>query len=125
MSLMSPGSGVHTLGDLLLALSTHMDGLAEQVNAVEHTIGDRLAHPDAAAGVITQLQSLDYLRQSLEDVSVLMLFLSRNNRLAAPVENIADMSSKMKLNSTKTLIAGNPTHKFALPDDNAGDLDLF
>jgi len=108
---------------LLARLSDHLDGLATEVHRVEQVVGTQAATAQSApVGAIVQLQSLDHLRQSLEDLSLLALYLSRPDKVGIPgLKNPASFRSRMRLGSTRALFdMGPPT---TLPP--AGEIDLF
>jgi hypothetical protein len=116
------------LSDVMIRLSDYLGTLGAQVRKLEHEIGEELcAKTPQLAQVIIHLQSLDYLRQSLEDLARLALLLGHTEgtgSLTFPIA--AEISAKLTLNDTKVLVcsrkipAGSETS-----NDGSGDLDLF
>ncbi len=113
-----------SLTDLLAGVSGQMDSLASEVHQIEHAIGDELVVMSAqGAQTITRLQRLDFLRQSLEDLALLMHFLSKNHD--GYVEpGIAD---KLRLDATKALLQERRSARTRFPPDDRilGEVDLF
>lgn len=113
-----------SLSALLARVSVQIDGLATEVHRIEHAIGDELALTAAQGSqTITRLQRLDFLRQSLEDLALLFLFLSKDHDGVLE----CDLADKMRLDVTKALIKERrPFGAGLLPDDWVmGDVDLF
>ena len=116
------------LSDVMIRLSDYLGTLGAQVRDLEHEIGEELcAKTPQLAQVITNLQSLDYLRQSLEDLARLALLLGHAEGTGSlPFPIAAEISAKLTLNDTKVLVcsrkipAGSETS-----NDGSGDLDLF
>jgi hypothetical protein len=109
-------------------LSVYLDTLGDQIHAVEHEIGEQFCpkSPPKAA-TITQLQSLDYLRQSLEDLAMLALLLGKAEGIGTlPATTAADISAKLNLNDTKALMCSQlDSVGFGAGAAGSGDLDLF
>lgn len=117
----------HALDQMMQRLSTHLDGLAAEVHRVEHAIGEGLGRHTDDDAPITQLQSLDYLRQSLEDLSLLTLMLGRRCDLGAltGVEGL-QIARKLRLAVTRQILLSlDPPETFGDDHRNAGNLDLF
>ncbi|TMM54669.1 hypothetical protein [Sulfitobacter sabulilitoris] len=105
------------ISPVLARVSAHLDDLAGQVQSVETTVGSLMITPDAQA--ISQLQTLDYLRQSLEDLARLVGFLGQPDADAAPQRAIC---AHLRLTSTKLLL------QLGTEDTDtttSGDFDLF
>ncbi|GLT10247.1 hypothetical protein ACFQFQ_10265 [Sulfitobacter porphyrae] len=115
------------LGVILQRVSSHVAGLAEMVNWAEHAIGDRLDLSREDAGVIGQLQSLDYLRQSLEDLTALTAAIGCQPGVnTIGVAGLADACSSLRLADTRALFQAQHCQGAApLPTRSPGDLDLF
>jgi len=69
---------------LHLHMAHEFSDLASICKNVENALGDIISQPDKALDhSVTTLQGLDYLRQSLEDMSRLAQFLSEQNDAVA------------------------------------------
>ena len=105
---------------ILYSLSDHLDMLAGQILSMEETVGDALrGETNDFAASVSKLQSLDYVRQSLEDCAVLALIIAKNQENGvAPQAN--QLREKLKLESTKELVspAAGSTQKL-------GEVQLF
>lgn len=112
-----------SLKEILKRLSDHFDGLATEVFHIEHALGgeiDRTVPNDPE--IITRLQRLDFLRQTLEDVAILMLRLSKAHDGALDPK----LMSKVRLDSTKDLLASvRNSPAVIINQDTVGDVDLF
>lgn len=112
-----------SLSDLFVRMSDHLDGLAAEVHAIEHAIGDEMDIVVAQDGeTIMRLQRLDFLRQSLEDMALLSNFLSKDHDGILQT----NLAQQMRLDVTKRLICGGepPSDKIR-QEDAIGDVDLF
>lgn len=116
--------GISTLLD---RMSSQLDLLAGQVFDVEEAIGTSMTDGQNAHGVeITRLQALDYLRQCLEDLALLTTLLSREDEnLSARIGNLNELSSKLKLEVTKGILAGERRPEESSLKRAVGDVDLF
>ena len=108
-------------------LSAHLDRLAEQVCDIEEALGLSLPENSSACSIsITKFQSLDFIRQSLEDCALLVHYLSLHRKGDGVSDQDATaISSKLKLDATKNILQPNQARE---PEQNAisgGDLDLF
>lgn len=115
------------LRQVMARLSAHVDGLASDVRQVEETIGQGLHHSAGTEAQITRLQSLDYLRQSLEDISCLARNLSQGAQIGALTgAEAADLSRQLRLSVTQEILYPQPCAGTSGKDHSArGDLDLF
>lgn len=122
-----PQAGDRPLTAVLQLMSHHLDALAGEVHQVEHAVGDGLGDMPQGSGTIKQLQSLDFLRQSLEDLALLTLCITRAGTFGALSDAQADrIAQKLKLAATRALMeATNATAEPAAVDRTSGDLDLF
>ena len=112
---------------ILGQLSDHLDGLAAHVFELERMLGDGLKPTKFSDfSTITKLQSLDYLRQSLEDVALLTCFLSESVT-ESPMNEIqtTSLSEKLRLKSTQMLLKGKVAPAFGQGDAHDGDPDWF
>ena len=102
----------------------HLDHLANQVLRIEHTLFEDLAIDlSGDPNAIQEIQNLDHLRQSLEDLAILTV------RLGGPFGNTAmapnlckQIARDLKMHNTKALLA------FGVPkarSSDGGSLDLF
>lgn len=117
----------HALDQMMHRLSTHLDGLAAEVHRVEHAIGESLGRRSDDDAPITQLQSLDYLRQSLEDLSLLTLMLGRRSDLGVlSADEGLQITRKLRLAVTRQILLSlDSPETFGASCRNAGNLDLF
>lgn len=111
------------LASVLERMSGSLDALADMVHGVEHAIGAELTDGNAlATGQITKLQHLDLIRQTLEDLSILSLALSRDSDgLVRP-----EIADKLRLAATKQLLSTvSEQDKPQLAAAGSGAVDLF
>ncbi|MDW4496485.1 hypothetical protein R5H30_00710 [Sulfitobacter sp. D35] len=119
-------AGQARLATVLSRVSRHLDGMAGQIFSLEEAVSRGMPGRAADHAAIRELQTLDFLRQSLEDLAL----LAHQLHLHADTSNVEDLpvlkiARALKLDSTRTLLdcaAGLP-----VVDDRAtvGDLDLF
>lgn len=115
------------LAVILRRVSSHVAGLAEMVNWAEHAIGDRLDLSREDTDVIGQLQSLDYLRQSLEDLTALTAAMGCQPGVST-IEGtgLAEACPALRLADTRALFQARCSQGTApLPARSSGELDLF
>jgi hypothetical protein len=116
------------LSIVLRQISSHLDGLSIQVQGIESTFGAQL-NPGAPpqSGLITQLQSLDYLRQSLQDLAVLLTHLSEVEGMnTVPFGQISKINGILKLSDTKAILMPQvETAGFGKDGSSFGTIDLF
>jgi len=109
--------------EVMRRVSAHLDGLATEVNEIEHAIGDEIEQRSAIENTyIQRLQRLDYLRQSLEDLALL------NRCIAENVSGSLDtkLSSRLSLATTKKLLDRQSSGTDAkLVSDHLGEVDFF
>ncbi|MEE4189792.1 MAG: hypothetical protein V2I76_15285 [Roseobacter sp.] len=101
---MSP-TGVKTR-EILQRLSDHLDMLAGQVCSTEEAVGKALQGQVPQLDLsVTQLQALDFMRQSLEDCALLTLLLAKENKSHFDQSVDADtLAAKLRLEATKSLV---------------------
>lgn len=111
---------------LLSRLSDHLDGLAADVHRVEQVVSGHATTARPTASAIVQLQSLDHLRQSLEDLSLLTLFLARpDSDGRSGLSNPACIRDRLRLGCTRALFDA-PLPVTEQPSlAQSGDIDLF
>lgn len=111
------------LRDLIRNVSIHLDGLAAEVHTIEHAIGDEFdRNRELEDGQIKRLQRLDYLRQSLEDLALLNLFIAD----VCKGELGPTVGQRLKLAATRGLLSreSEPTSFIAM-EECVGEVDLF
>lgn len=87
----------------LQRLSTHLDVLADQVCSLEEILCEAFSERKSQPRIdLTKLQSLDFVRQSLEDCAILTLLMS-NHTDANPITT-QQLSRRLKLESTRSII---------------------
>lgn len=127
---MSQTERQHVALDVLMErMSDHLDLLASKVFDIEEALGKAIGEPADGhheVETITRLQSLDFLRQSLEDLALLSCSMSKHASIVKdgelPVETFKNV---LKLDSTKqTLFEPTLSHR-KLTLDEGGELDLF
>ncbi|MBW4708224.1 hypothetical protein KX928_10555 [Roseobacter sp. YSTF-M11] len=122
----SEASEVNPLPAIVGRLSCYLDKLAGQVFDIEETIGQALTHStESSKNTITDLQALDFLRQSLEDLALMTLLLSDRNGKELNAKCLHGVSDKLKLKTTRSLLEGKEPGFFGAEEDTLGDLDLF
>ena len=116
-----------SLKDVLGRLSRHLDILAEKALTIEDAVSGLIEDREPGSREVFEgLQSLDYIRQSLEDLAVLCHLLKAHLSadLAEPFDAVT-LASNLKLRDTQNLVikpslkSGNNSAKVS------GDLDLF
>lgn len=121
--MFGPGEQVSTIQQ---RLSQYLDRLSAQVFDVEQTIGHALGTaPSPDAQTITNLQALDFVRQSLEDLALMLLLLSQSGKSVLDAGELCQLSEKLKLEATRAILdgsTGDQVDKHASVSDN---LDLF
>ncbi|MGJ8545570.1 MAG: hypothetical protein ACSHWZ_09020 [Sulfitobacter sp.] len=107
-------------------LTAQLDGLVAQVFELERTMGETFAdqgqvpHP-----AIIQLQTLDFLRQSLEDLALLTSVSAGAIQTGTgPQLSLATTAEKLRLDTTRAILS-TQNEVPVTPDQNYGDLDLF
>lgn len=92
--------------DVLARLSEHLATLAKNMQQLEETAGDLLAHADVKdeASIIV-LQSLDYTRQSLEDCSMLVQHISQCDDITdLEISGFDALLQRLKLDITRSFL---------------------
>jgi hypothetical protein len=114
---------------MMTRMADHLDALAAKVFELEETLStaiDQQDQPDQDGRTITKLQSLDFLRQSLEDLALLTCFLSKNvSEAQATRVNATTLTHGLKLDVTKRLVLPSSISSSPRPPDATGDIDLF
>ncbi|WP_299507980.1 hypothetical protein [uncultured Roseobacter sp.] len=107
-------------------LSCYLDKLAGQVFDIEETICQALADStESSKNTITDLQALDFLRQSLEDLALMTLLLSERDGKDLGAKGLHGVSDKLKLRTTRSLLEGKEPSIFGAEEHTLGDIDFF
>ena len=115
-----------SVSDLNIRLSSYLDKLAGQVFDLEQNIGSAvLASHETAPETITNIQLLDFLRQSLEDLAMLTLLLGRSDQLEKVSVELNSISEGLKLDATKSVLRGTPVVEFGSKLHDRDEVDLF
>lgn len=118
-----------SIEEMMGRMSDHLDSLACKVFEIEDALGRTLdgQKPNIEDGsAITRLQSLDFLRQSLEDLALMTCLVSKNSKYLhdhkLPVERIC---AGLKLDTTRFVVIGKDTADKEKTSQNTGEFDLF
>ena len=112
--------------DVLKRLSAYLDKLAAQVFDLEDTVGQTVNNRNETnSETITNLQALDFLRQSLEDLALMTLLLATSDKTCLNSKEINDVGKKLKLKTTRSLLEGQGSQYSSREIETRGDLDLF
>jgi hypothetical protein len=110
-------------------MADHLDSLAAKVFELEETLGKAMDEQDGPyqdGSTITKLQSLDFLRQSLEDLALLTCFLSKNAaNTEMPQYHASTLTNGLKLDVTKKLVQPSAISSGNRSPEGTGELDLF
>jgi len=122
-----PCSEGETLGKILARVSGHLDALAAQVFTIEQAVGATVLRSGNTSGAtITEIQGLDFLRQSLEDMALLMHLLNKREKaLNSGDSDLQRIAQRLKLNSTQKLLRSDVCKKRQIETETSGELDLF
>jgi len=114
------------LSDLMHRLAQHISEMSNSVFEVEEMLGLDVTHSNRGFNLkIERVQSLDFLRQSLEDCSILTLSVSRLCREEATFSvPKRSLLAKVKLEATKALVAGEEIAD-AGATKRTGEVDFF
>ena len=109
---------------VLERLSAHLDRQAAQIFDLEQTVAAHFSEAgEPADDAIVEFQTLDFLRQSLEDVSVLVLLIAQYSQVN--MSNPEHLARKLKLDSTRTVLLGSVGVGFEVDDIGSGEVDIF
>lgn len=109
---------------LLARVSAYLGDLARDVRNVEQVVGVSTDAPAAPAAII-QVQSLDRLHQSLEDLACLADGLARIERAGwAGLEGLVGVRRNLRLEATRALL-DSPGGATMARRNPSGDVDLF
>lgn len=113
--------------DILARLSAHLDKLAAQVFDVEEALGDLISTGGTTdKPSVTKLQSLDFVRQSLEDCALLAHQLGAQPILSSEEGAALEvLRAKLKLAATQELVSPEKNDPKRHLVSGNGDLDLF
>lgn len=114
---------------LMERMSDHLDLLASKVFDIEEALGKAIQEPARGQHeieTITRLQSLDFLRQSLEDLALLSCSMSKHaSTLSTRDLPVGTFKDVLRLESTKKILFGTDLSDERLQTKEGGDLDLF
>lgn len=111
---------------ILERLSAYLDKMAGQIFDLEETIGQAVdGKSSSEPQTITNLQALDFLRQSLEDLALMTLLLGQSETAHQTSSDLQNLCNKLKLKATQSLLMGEQHAHFGEKQDVIGDLDLF
>jgi hypothetical protein len=111
------------ISQTLARLSSHLDVLAGQLFHVEEALGQVLSSPKRNEGVsVTEFQSLDFARQSLEDCALMLHILSQDPSAEAEFRNTLTAKEKLKLEATRRLLTPQSGNANSI---SSGEIDLF
>ncbi|AXI46718.1 hypothetical protein C1J03_12215 [Sulfitobacter sp. SK012] len=105
---------------ILERLSTHLNFLAGRIFEVEHAIGNQSFLAEAVSSQICEVQTLDFLRQSLEDMSIAAHLLSQERQIENDFKTL--LFQQLKLDSSHAALSG---EEYPSIGKQNGDLDLF
>lgn len=123
---MSDNSEVDIAHDVLKRLALYLDALAGHVFDIEETVGNTFTNKDIHDELtIKNLQVLDFLRQSMEDLALMAVFFGDPKIRPLNDESIQIVSNKLKLKSTRALLSQSDTGAISTLNKSDGDIDLF
>ncbi|QJF51175.1 hypothetical protein [Roseobacter ponti] len=122
-----PCSEGETVGKILARVSGHLDALAAQVFTIEQAVGATVLRSGNTSGAtITEIQGLDFLRQSLEDMALLMHLLNKREQAQNSGDSdLQRIAQRLKLNSTQKLLSSEVCQNRQIETETSGELDLF
>ena len=114
------------LAGVLKQISAHLDTLAANVFSIEEAVAETVSNARTTTrGSISDLQKLDFLRQSLEDTALLLHLLSHQQHMSGTaLGEVCCIASKLKLNTTQALLSFS-SEQATQKAEVSGDLDLF
>ncbi|MEP5729683.1 MAG: hypothetical protein ABJL67_09925 [Sulfitobacter sp.] len=112
-----------TMQALIQRLSGHMDVLASEVHQIEFAVAEEFTQPGSKVPRnIARLQRLDFLRQALEDMALLLLYLSED--CFGKVD--PEIPDRLRLEVSKSLLEnGAPQASNLGSEEELGEVDLF
>ena len=116
------------LNGIMANMSAYLTGLAQKVTALEESISDQTALGfKRTAAEINALQNLDYLRQSLEDLSKLTHYLHAQCAAATLSQESSDaLVEELLLQTVKRLVrCPSNEHGDTILASEQGVIDLF
>lgn len=114
------------VSNMLSRVADLLNRLAANAGEIEETTGDVVRKLDAMNEELplVKLQALDYLRQSLQDCSLLLNRVSRDETLKhVRLSDAATISNALCLNDTKLLLA--PEVVSSHTQNTTGEFDAF
>ena len=112
--------------DILARLSKHLDKLSGQIYDVEEQLSVVLLSTAQNATTVEKLQSIDFIRQSLEDCA-LLVYLMRTIDIETriPEDTLRDLMLKLKLNTTKEIVIPPKYETREQQSVSSGGVDFF
>ncbi|WP_299498523.1 hypothetical protein [uncultured Roseobacter sp.] len=111
---------------ILKRIAVYLDGLAGDVADLEDTVGDVVKVKEVQdERAIKNLQSLDFLRQSLEDLAFMAAAFGESNENESSEAVIKSTTSKLKLKSSRLLLGDTSDAPAKSGKNGLGELDLF
>ena len=110
---------------VLARLSKHLDHLSGQVFDTEEQLGELLlTMPPQKPVAVDKIQSLDFVRQSLEDCALLLHYLSEQQSEQLQTQLLLETArQKMKLNTTQNIVI--PNNDANHHSKTQGSIDFF
>lgn len=110
------------MNEVLANLSRHLDIIAGQIFEIEEAVGLLVEQEKKMDNsIIARLQKLDFVRQSLEDISILSHLLKRED-CSIQIE-IDSIVPKLKLEGTVRILTG--SNQSVIDTCHQGDIDFF
>lgn len=123
---MSAKSEAELAQEILKRTALYLDKLAGHVFDIEETVGNSIAAKEASdEETIKNLQVLDFLRQSMEDLALMAIILSDPKTRPLDEETVKAASSKLRLKSTRLVLCDIQSERVDTLQENTGDIDLF
>ncbi|GAB5483540.1 MAG: hypothetical protein Pars92KO_32970 [Parasphingorhabdus sp.] len=111
---------------ILKRIAVYLDGLAGDVADLEDTVSDVVKVKEVKdERAIKNLQSLDFLRQSLEDLALMAAAFGESNKNESSEAVIKSAASKLKLKSSRLLLGETSGASAKIGKNGLGELDLF
>jgi hypothetical protein len=107
---------------LIPRIACHLKELAVTLSDVENALGDILP-VEIAPQTLLRLQTLDHIRQSVEDLSLLMTLIGQETQTQNTCfQRLSQKNDQLSLESTKRLLKPQTSHSNS---GNSGTIDLF
>ncbi|WP_299405053.1 hypothetical protein [uncultured Roseobacter sp.] len=111
---------------ILKRIAVYLDGLAGDVADLEDTVSDVVKVKEVQdERAIKNLQSLDFLRQSLEDLARMAAAFGESSKNESSEALIQSAASKLKLKSSRLLLGDTSGAPVKSGKNGLGEIDLF